>query len=229
MPNAKDKSPDFDMVSAFRDLATPNVSDALDRLGIKGQVNGILPLWHGCPKIVGPAKTIKLSTEGDYSTAIGTLEAIEAGNKGDILVIDNGGLTTVNSFGGIASFSARHLGFAGCIIDGATRDVDEMAQLEFPVYARGRVVTSVRGRTAFIGHSIPVMIGDVCVEPGDMIFADDNGVVIIPNTQVEEVAYLAQSISQREQEICKDIAQGISPAEAHQKRQYDDWTRLTSD
>ena len=99
MPTPIDKSSDFDMVSAFSDLATPNVSDALDRLGIKGQVNGILPLWNGCPKIVGPAKTIKLSTEGDYSTAIGTLAAIETGHKGDILVIDNQGLTAVNSFG----------------------------------------------------------------------------------------------------------------------------------
>ena len=127
-------------------------------------------MWAGCPKIVGPAKTIKLATEGDYSTAIGTLEAIETGKNGDILVIDNEGHTTVNSFGGIASFSAQHLGFSGCVIDGATRDVDEMSQLRFPVYARGKVVTSVRGRTAFVGHSLPVMIGDVRCRAGGYCF-----------------------------------------------------------
>jgi len=225
MQYTKDESADFDIVSAFKDLATPNVSDALDRLEIKGQVHGILPLWPGCPKIVGPAKTIMLAVEGEYSTAIGTLEAIESGKKGDILVIDNGGRTTINSFGGIASFSAQHLGFAGCVIDGVTRDVDEMLQLGFPVYARGKVVTSVRGRTAFVDHSLPVMLGDVRVKPGDIVFADDNGVVVIPRAKVEELARFAQSVNRREQEICKDIAQGTSPVEAHQKRQYDDWTR----
>ena len=225
MPNPTDDSADFDIDSAFKDLSTPNISDALDRLGIKGHVNGILPLWSGCPKIVGPAKTLKLSTEGDYSTAIGTLEAIESGKRGDILVIDNGGRTHVNSFGGIASFSAQHLGFVGCIIDGATRDVDEMSQLRFPVYARGKVVTSVRGRTAFVGHSLPVMIGDVRVDPGDIVFGDQNGVVIIPHARLNEVTRFAQSVNQREKEICDDIARGISPVQAHQKRRYDDWTR----
>ena len=225
MPNPTNDPAHFDIDFAFKDLSTPNVSDALDRLGIKGHVNGILPLWPGCPKIVGPAKPLKLSTEGDDSTAIGTLEAIESGKKGDILVIDNGGRTHVNSFGGIASFAAQYLGFGGCIIDGATRDVDEMLQLKFPVYARGRVVTSVRRRTAFVGHSLPVIIGDVRVEPGDIVFGDENGVVIIPYASFKEVTRLSQSVRQREQEICDDITRGISSVQAHQKRRYDDWTR----
>ena len=66
------------VLATFQELSTCNISDALDRLGIGGQVTGILPLWKGCPKIAGPAMTMKLSTEATYSTVIGTLEAIQA-------------------------------------------------------------------------------------------------------------------------------------------------------
>ena len=144
------------VLAAFQNLSTCNLSDALDRLGMGGQVTGILPLWQGCPKIAGPAMTMKLSLEATYSTVIGTLEAVQASRSGDVLVIDNGGREGINSFGGIAAFSARHYAMQGCVIDGATRDVDGMAALHFPVYGKGVVNTSVRGRIGFEGYSIPV-------------------------------------------------------------------------
>lgn len=70
-------------------------------------MTGILPLWHGCPKIAGRAMTMKFTPEATHSTVIGTLEAIQASTAGDVLVIDNGGRAASNSFGGIAAFSAR--------------------------------------------------------------------------------------------------------------------------
>src|SRR5919198_4064268 len=114
------------LVQAYLKLSTSNVSDALDRLQLRGAPHGILPLWPGCPKIVGRAMTMKLVPEGSASPVLGTLEAIVAAEPGDVLVIDQGGRMDVNSFGGVATFTAVKFGLVGAVIDGVTRDVDEM-------------------------------------------------------------------------------------------------------
>ena len=211
--------------AAFQELSTCNLSDALDRLEMTGQVHGVLPLWAGCPKVAGPAMTMKLSPNAGYSTVIGTLEAIEASRPGDLLVIDNGGRPGINSFGGIAAFSARRYGMQGCVIDGSTRDVDEMADLTLPVYGRGVVNTSVRGRIGFEGHSLPVNLGDVRVNPGDLVFADVNGVVVVSPEAVVDVLRWARRFNQMEQTIKRDIASGTTPVTAHNRRRYDQAAR----
>ena len=172
------KLSDGQVLAAFQDLSTCNISDALDRMGLVGQVTGVLPLWHGCPKIAGPAMTMKLSPEARYSTVMGTLEAIQESRAGEVLVIDNGGRADSNSFGGIATFSAKHYNMQGCVIDGATRDVDEMAALHFPVFGKGVVNTSVRGRIGFDGYGIPVKLGGVEVRP----WRDGAGHFVRPTT-----------------------------------------------
>ncbi|MCE2405516.1 MAG: RraA family protein [Dehalococcoidia bacterium] len=220
------KSPSAGRIrAAFQGLSTCNLSDALDRLEMTGQVQGILPLWAGCPKVAGPAMTMKLSPTATYSTVIGTLEAVQASAPGDLLVIDNGGRPGINSYGGIAAFSTRHYGMQGCVIDGSTRDVDEMADLALPVYGRGVVNTSVRGRIGFEGHGSAVKLGDVTVNPGDFVFADVNGVVVVPPEAVLEVLRWARRFNQMEETIKRDIASGTTPVTAHNRRRYDQAAR----
>jgi regulator of RNase E activity RraA len=220
------RRPDAGQVrAAFQELSTCNLSDALDRLGLAGQVTGVLPLWAGCPKLAGPAMTMKLSPAAASSTVIGTLEAVQASQPGDVLVIDNGGRPGINSFGGIAAFSARRYGIQGCVIDGSTRDVDEMAALVLPVYGRGIVNTSVRGRVGFEGHSAPVGLGGVQVRPGDFVFADPNGVVVVPQEAIADTLRWARRFSQMEQSIKRDIAAGVTPVTAHRRRRYDEAAR----
>ena len=211
--------------AAFQELSTCNISDALDRLGMRGQVTGILPLWPGCPKIAGPAMPMKLSLDAAYSTVIGTLEAVEACREGDILVIDNGGRTEVNSFGGIATFSAKHYGMSGCVIDGATRDVDDMQSLNFPVFGRGIVNTSVRGRTGFEGYDISVSLGGAEVRPRDFIFADVNGVVVVPAEAVVDVLRWSRRFNAMELRIKREIAAGAKPVTAHKRHRYEEAVR----
>ena len=211
--------------AAFQELSTCNLSDALDRLGTGGQVTGILPLWHGCPKIAGRAMTMKLTPEATHSTVIGTLEAIQASTAGDVLVIDNGGRAASNSFGGIAAFSARRHGIQGCVIGGATRDVDEMAAIHFPVYGNGVVNTSVRGRIGFEGFDLPVQLGCVQVNAGDYIFADGNGVVIVKQETISETLRWARRLAEMEQRIKRDIAAGVRPVTAHRRHRYEQAAR----
>jgi 4-hydroxy-4-methyl-2-oxoglutarate aldolase len=209
------------VVQAYLKLATSNVSDALDRLQLKGAPHGLLPLWPGCQKIVGRAMTMKLTPEGSASPVLGTLEAIMAAQPGDVLVIDQAGRMDVNSWGGIATFTAVQYGLVGVVIDGVTRDVDEMKALSFPAYAKGIIQQSIRNRCAFAGHSIEVQVGGVAVRAGDLVMGDDNGIVIVPQEHIADALKIAQECAEMEEKVKDWIAQGVNPLEAHERVKYD--------
>lgn len=213
------------VVQAYLRLSTPNVSDALDRRQLQGAPHGILPLWPGCQKIVGRAMTLKLVPEGPASPVLGTLEAIVAAGPGDVLVIDQGGRMDVNSWGGVATFTAVRYGLVGVVIDGVTRDVDEMKALGFPAYARGIIQQSIRNRCAYAGHGVEVQLAGTAVRPGDLVMGDDNGVVIVPGERIAEVLALAQEYAETEEKIKDAIGQGINPVEAHDRVRYDQMTQ----
>jgi 4-hydroxy-4-methyl-2-oxoglutarate aldolase len=208
---------------AFERFSTCDISDALDRLEIRGVITGIYPLWSGCPKIVGRAMTLKLSLAGHKEIVIGSLEAVDAAQPGDIMIIDNRGRLDINSWGGLVSFAAMRKGLVGAVIDGATRDLDEFRDLGFPVYARGTVPTSVRGRVAIEDYNVPVQCGTVPVNPGDLIVADGNGVVVVPRVHVDAVQTIATRILEVEARIRRDIERDVDPIEAHKKHRYVDF------
>jgi 4-hydroxy-4-methyl-2-oxoglutarate aldolase len=215
------------LVQAYLKLSTPNVSDALDRLQLHGAPHGIVPLWPGCPKIVGRATTMKLipAEQGSASPVLGTLEAILAGRPGDVLVIDQGGRMDVNSFGGVAGFTAVTYGFVGTVIDGVTRDVDEMQAMGLATYGRGVIQQSIRHRCAFAGHSVEVQLAGVTVHPGDLIMGDANGVLVIPAVHSADVLTLAQEFAATEERVKDAISQGVNPVEAHERVNYDRMTQ----
>ena len=146
---------DSRLVSQLLAVSTPNVSDALDRLGIEGAPQGILPIYP-CAKIAGPAATLKVVPFGkaEESIVLGTLRAIVKGGAGSVLVVDGSENPHVNSFGGVAGATAKHLGLVGCVSDAVVRDVDEYKVYGMPVYCRGIAQQSVRGRSACAGYGM---------------------------------------------------------------------------
>lgn len=223
---------EFDRIIAdYMEVSIPNVSDALDRLQLSGAPRGILPLWLGCRKIVGPAATMKLVPVGEGLTspspAMGSLEAVKAAHAGDILVIDHGGRMDVNSYGGIVGFTTQHFGLVGCVIDGVTRDVDEFKALGLPIYARGIIQQSIRNRCAFAGFGIEVELSGVKVRPGDFIVADENGVLVIPKERVIDVLKIAKEYKTIEERIVEAIRKGEDPVEAHERVNYDFLTQTS--
>jgi 4-hydroxy-4-methyl-2-oxoglutarate aldolase len=211
------------VIDGYLKVSTCNVSDACDRLSIHGAVGGVLPLIP-CVKIAGHAATLKLTKlDGDYglSPVNGTLKAIARGGAGAVLVIDGRENPTVNCFGGIAGATAKHTGLVGCVADGPMRDVDEYKEYGLPVYGRGIVQQSIRGRSALKGIDIPVEIGGVTVHPNDLVFADDNGVVIVPRARVDQVMRLALMIKATEDQVIAAIRSGGEPIEAHATVNYD--------
>ena len=213
---------DQKMISQYLNVSVPNVSDALDRMGIEGSTQGVLPIYT-CAKIAGPAATLKYIpySAAEESTVLGTLKAIVHGGAGSVLVVDASDNPFVNSLGGVAGATAKHYGLAGCVTDGVVRDVDEYKVYGLPVYARGIAQQSVRGRSSCAGYGIPVKLSGVPVRPGDFILADENGTVVIPMEYVSEVLAFAQKVKATEEEVIAQIRAGADPVEAHVQVNYD--------
>jgi regulator of RNase E activity RraA len=213
---------DQKIISKYLNVSVPNVSDALDRLGLVGSTDGVLPIYV-CAKIAGPAATLKYVPFGaaEESTVLGTLKAIVHGGPGSVLVVDASENPLVNSLGGVAGATAKHNGLAGCVTDGVVRDVDEYKVYGLPVYARGIAQQSVRGRSSCAGYGMPVKLSGVTVRPGDFILADENGTVVVPMEHIEEVLAFAQKVKATEEKVIAQIRAGADPVEAHVQVNYD--------
>lgn len=212
-----------EITDGYLKVSASNVSDACDRLSINGAVKGVLPVFS-CSKIVGHAATLKLTIPSERfkrSPVIGTLEAIALGGAGGVLVIDCRDNPATNCFGGIAGATAKQTGLVGCVADGVVRDVDEYKGYGLPVYGKGIVQQSIRGRSVCEGLDIPVEIGGVTVRPNDLVMADDNGVVVIPRELAEEALRIALVIKATEDRVIAAIRSGESSIEAHKKVDYD--------
>jgi 4-hydroxy-4-methyl-2-oxoglutarate aldolase len=197
------------------------VSDALDSLNLKGATWGVRPQWP-CPKIVGRAVTMKIKPAGleQPTQHLGTAP-IEAAQPGDIIVIDNGGQPQFSCWGGLLSLSAKCKGLSGVIIDGASRDIDEARDLGFPVYARGVVPMTARGRVVQESFNQEIQFAGVQCRPGDLVLADGSGIIIIPRQKEEEVVAAAEAIFRKEQEMADGIRKGYSGLEVMEKLGYE--------
>ena len=202
-------------------LSTTNLSDAMDKIGIQGAVIGIRPMYN-CPRIVGRAVTIKITAAGMLKSEhhLG-VHAIDAASPGDIIVIDNHGDIKNNCWGEILSMGAKMKGVAGVVIDGAARDVDMCHEFEFPVYARGTVPITARGRIMQESFNTTIRVGDVQVNPGDIVMADVNGVVFIPVGHIEGVLQTAEKILEKEMAMIEELKAGASILEVDKKYAYE--------
>jgi regulator of RNase E activity RraA len=205
------------IIERLAKLDTCAVSDALDSLALKGATWGVTPQWQ-CPRIVGRAITMKIKPAGleQPTQHLGTA-AIEAAKTGDIIVIDNGGKREFSCWGGLLALSAKLKGVSGVVIDGACRDIDEARELEFPVYARGVVPMTARGRVMQESYNREVQFAGVQCHPGDLVIADGSGVVIIPKEREEQVVAAAEVIYRKEQDMADGIRRGGSGLEVLEK------------
>jgi len=202
-------------------LSTTNLSDALDKIGLRGAVSGIRPMYD-CPRIVGRAVTIKITAAGMLKSKhhLG-VHAIDAAAKGDIIIIDNHGDLQNNCWGEILSMGAKMKGVSGVVVDGAARDIDMCREFEFPVFARGTVPITARGRIMQESFNTVIRVGDVQVRPGDIIMADVNGVVVIAVEKIEEVLAAAEEICAKEAAMVAELKQGASILAVDEKYAYE--------
>jgi RraA family protein len=163
---------DDDLLEAYRGLAVANIGDARDRMGMVD--SGIHSLWKGA-KAVGRARTVWVR-EGDNKAIH---EVVNHVQPGDILVINGQGDTNRALIGELITERLRVKGAVGMIIDGAARDVDVLEEMGFGVWARA-VNPAGPYKNGPGQINIPVAVGGVVVNPGDVICADSDGVIVIP-------------------------------------------------
>jgi regulator of RNase E activity RraA len=189
-------------------LDTGAVSDALERLGLKGAVAGIACL-SGSHRIAGRVVTVKLvAAAGRTSKQHLATGAIEASGPGDVLVVEHRSRVDCAGWGGILSRAAKARGIAGTVVDGFVRDVDESREIGYPVFARGATPKTARGRIVEDGWNVSVEIGGVEVRPGDLVLADGSGVVFVSKDRVEEVLLAAEEIAAKERAMTAAIEAG---------------------
>lgn len=206
-------------------LATTNLSDALDLLGLRGAVIGVRPLFD-CPKVIGRAVTIKITAAGmTKSRAHLGIEAISVAQAGDVIVIDNRGDLHNNCWGEVLACAAKVKGVSGVVVDGAARDLDACREMGFPVYARGAVPITARGRIMQEAFNCPIRLGDVQVRPGDIIVGDINGVVVICEERIEDVVREALALMDKEEQMKADLLAGMDVLEMDRKYNYEQMLR----
>lgn len=221
----------MDYAQAFRGIATCDLSDACDALGIEAVTTGAVKgIYAGCPSICGPVVTYRLTPEATGSTVIGTLEGIVSAPAGSVLVFDAQGSMELNAWGSIAGNVAVQYRMAGVVIDGCTRDVAAMREMNLPTYARCTVTTSVRGRIGLESINEPVTFAGKTVKPGWICAADENGVIFFPPDQAPEIFARAYKVVQLEQKIIRQLREGVDPIAIHNAMKYNTtWTEQLND
>lgn len=194
--------PPRELVKAFEAFPVANIGDAMERLGI---VDGnIGPIWSGA-RCVGSALTV-LGAAGDNAAVIEALNDIE---PGDVVVVNGFGHEHRALVGEQLSQRFAAAGATGAVIDGYIRDRATIAAIEFPVFARGTTPAGpFKNGPGVIGE--PVAIGGIACAAGDIVAADDDGVVIIPQARAEEILEAVKAVAVHEAEMTAEITREYS-------------------
>ena len=174
------------LLDAYRQLPPATIGHVID----EGFVDGAIRPIANRVAVVGTAITLRL-VDNDLAP---TAAAIERLRPGHVLVIDQGGETRRACWGEMTSLAARARGCVGVIVDGAVTDVVEIAEHGLPTFARA--ISALVGRSTGAGDgavNVAVQCGGVAVHPGDLVVADDNGIVVIPPRRAADVAALARA------------------------------------
>ncbi len=198
--------PSKDIINGLSKYPTALLSDAMEKSqAMHSEIKPVIPI----EKVVGPAITARTMV-ADYLTPVA---AIDYAEPGDVLVIDVRGHRDTAIWGGLASTSCKSRGIVAVIIDGAIRDVAEIRKIQFPVFARA--VTPNAGDCSVLGDiNVPIQCGGVLVNPGDIVVADTDGVVIVPANRAVQVLEKVKKQEEIEEKIRQLMSQGLSCYEA---------------
>ena len=196
------------------------LSDVLDGMGIRSQcmVQGIRPAYPGAV-VVGTAHTMLMVDihEPEQDTFKLQLEGIDALKKDDLMVVASNGSTSAALWGELLSTAARCRGASGAVIDGLARDIRQIEEMKFPVFATGVRPISSKGRVVAIGYGCRIKCGGANIEEGDLIVGDVDGVTVVPDTVVEEAVEHALERASSERKTRKELVAGSTLSAVYAK------------
>lgn len=186
---------------ALLKASSASVAGALAKLGIRNVwIRGAAPIAGGGARAVGEAFTMRFlpAREDLVGKALAALPnsraAVEAMEDGSIAVIETGGVTDAGVAGDVLCTRMVQRGSAGLVTDGAVRDIAGVEQSGLPVWSRGTASPAPGNSLTFIGWGMPIACGGVTVFPGDVIIADRDGAVVIPQALIEQVTTEASEV-----------------------------------
>src|SRR5262245_1153677 len=196
------------------------VCDALDKLGLKNQSPRvpIRPLTTS-GVLVGRCKTTlwaEMSHEDPQPYEL-ELKAVDSCRSDDVLIAAAAGSMRSGLWGELLSTAARRSGCVGAIIDGAVRDIVKMTAMSFPVFARGTSPYDSRDRNRVIDIEIPIEIAGVIFSPGDLVIADADGIVVVPQSVEADAIHSAWDKVHAENTVRDSIARGMTATDAFKK------------
>lgn len=201
-----------------RELFTAVVADTLDAQGYSHQMlpPSIRPLGSAM-RICGRAMTVLETDSLDEQDPYGELFAGLDDLKPDEVYLASGSIGAYAMWGELMTTAARRRGAAGTILNGYTRDLAGILKMNFPIFAWGSYAADQKFRGRVIAYRVPIIIGEVNVNPGDILCGDMDGVVVVPRAIEAEVITSALGKARAEKTLRIDLEAGMSATEAFKK------------
>ncbi|MDW8444296.1 MAG: ribonuclease activity regulator RraA [Acetobacteraceae bacterium] len=226
------------LTPALRDtlasVTTATLTTVLLKRGLrKTWMEGPRPLGSGQARVVGPAFTLRfiparedLATPEAWSSPRSTRAAIEAMPEGAVAVAGTEGITRAGIFGDILCARMKRRGIAGLVTEGAVRDAAGVRATGLAVWCAAEAAPPSVAALTFVGWEEPVGCGGVAVFPGDVVVADEDGAVVIPQAIVAEVAREAEAQEKLEAWIMREVERGAAlpglyPPDAATRARYE--------
>ena len=212
----------FDFIKA--NLYVPVVCDMLDSLGYRNQamhqrLRPLLPDIRACG-FVGRARTVRwmevdyIVEEDPYGLEIDIVDSLK---PGDVIVHSTDYAGTNAPWGELMSTISKRNGCVGCVCDSQVRDCVRIIDMDFPVYYTGIRPLDSKGRARVMAIDVPIRCGEVLVQPGEIVFADYDGIVVIPREVEQQVFVLAQDKAGKESLTRNELLAGKSLREVYEK------------
>jgi regulator of RNase E activity RraA len=211
---------DLDFDTLGYKLYSGVISDVLDGMGFTEQTmsSDIRPLYPEAV-VVGRAATMLSADvyELEVDTLEGEINAVDALKEGEVLLATTNGSKRAALWGELLSTASRARGSRGAIIDGLTRDVHQIIEMKFPVFASGIRPVSSKGRCRIIDYGCKIVCGGVHVNPGDLVFGDIDGVVVVPKEVIVEVVNNSLEVVDKENLTRDELKKGALLRDVYEK------------
>ncbi|MGW5617305.1 RraA family protein [Streptomyces sp. NPDC003877] len=194
------------MDNAFKDVPPTTLADLLGRAQVMD--TGIRPLWNS-PRVAGPAYTVRCEPGDNLMLHA----AIYRAEPGSVVVVESGDVDYALAGGNVCAVAQRR-GVAAFVVDGVIRDLGEVREAGFPVFSRGVIpIPGTKKKIGALGE--PARVGGVLVHPGDIVVADEEGVVVTPAARREEILDAART------KLAKEAGESLDAWEANHRARID--------